>query len=221
MQPRFIFFIFPSEKHVFQRGNAQKTGFSPLKWGFSRGETTFFSGKTPFFPRENGLFSCISREENVKMQTGLQGFHLAAEEICMGMQTSFQQILEEKIRMQNPPGAAPGESFPDRDHAQDPAHLAYLLGSLQVSYFRPTAAKIYPAPPTPPPRPHVLNEAQIKALSFFTLHGVTLSPAFTRRELKKAFRSLALRLHPDTNKGTSGPFIELKQMYESLSVLFN
>ncbi len=57
-------------------------------------------------------------------------------------------------------------------------------------------------------------------MDFFTHHGIALSPAFTRGELKKAFRTLALRLHPDMNKGAVSAFIELKNNYETLNVLF-
>jgi hypothetical protein len=131
----------------------------------------------------------------------------------MGTEASFQQILEEKIHARSR-SERPG---PPPPLEQDPAHLAYLLGTLGVSYWRPQTTKIYPMAPRPAPRPHVLTADQQQAFEFFTLHGTPLSPAFTPRELKKAFRGLALKLHPDMNKGTSvGPFMELKQNYETL-----
>lgn len=140
----------------------------------------------------------------------------------MGRESTFQEILEEKL--QSP--SQKMTSFSLNPSFEDPAHLAYLLGNLQVSYWRPPSARIYPAGPRPLPRPHALSPGQQSAFDFFTqqlllVEGMALSPAFSRRELKRAFRRLALRLHPDTNKGTPGPFIELKMHYESLLYLFS
>ncbi|MBS1970761.1 MAG: DnaJ domain-containing protein [Bdellovibrionales bacterium] len=114
---------------------------------------------------------------------------------------------------EQPPHSAP--------HSQDPAHLAYLMGTLGPAYFRPQTSRAYPSRPKPPPPPHALSEAQRAAYDFFALHGNTLSPAFSQKELKKAFRVLALKLHPDTNKGAvASAFIELKKNYETLMDLF-
>lgn len=137
----------------------------------------------------------------------------------MKARASFEQILAEKIhsrRQENLAGRGSQESY----QAQDPAHLAYLLGLRGATFTRPPMAKIYPSRPKPPPAPHVLTESQASARAFFVLQGVELSPAFTEGELKKAFRLLALKLHPDMNKGASGAFIELKKNYETLRGLF-
>ncbi len=139
----------------------------------------------------------------------------------MQAQASFHEILERKMKAQSPePLAAQG--FEQAPHCQDPAHLAYLMGTLgPAAYFRPQTARAYPSRPKPPPPPHALSEAQKAAYDFFALHGNTLTPAFSQRGLKKAFRVLALKLHPDTNKGAvAGAFIELKKNYETLMDLF-
>lgn len=113
------------------------------------------------------------------------------------------------------------QGFDHSSHSQDPAHLAYLMGTLGPAYFRPQTSRAYPSRPKPPPPPHSLTETQQDAASFFTSYSAALSPAFSQRELKKAFRTLALQLHPDTNKGTTaGAFIELKKNYETLMSLF-
>jgi len=137
----------------------------------------------------------------------------------MGTQVSFQQILEEKIQARSPESRT-GSTFDQSTQVQDPAHLAYLMGHLGPSYFRPATTKIYPSRPKPPPPPHTLSMEQSMARDFFFLQGVELTPAFSQRELKRAFRTLALKLHPDMNKGASGAFIELKNHYETLSDLF-
>jgi len=142
-----------------------------------------------------------------------------AEERGMNARASFQQILEEKIHSRQRETLA-GRGSQEPSQSQDPAHLAYLLGLRGATFTRPSAAKIYPSRPKPPPPPHNLTESQAAARGFFVLQGVELSPAFTEGELKKAFRLLALKLHPDMNKGASGAFIELKKNYETLRELF-
>jgi hypothetical protein len=136
----------------------------------------------------------------------------------MGTQPSFQQILEEKIQAHSQEFAST-TAFSEGISEQDPAHLAFLLGNLNATYWRPQATKAYPAKPKPAPRPHVLNDEQQLSFQFFQSHGAILSVAFTGKELKKAFRMLALRLHPDMNKGAQGPFIDLKKNYETLRAL--
>lgn len=143
----------------------------------------------------------------------------------MQPRVSFHEILERKIKAQS--GAESHETqsaqgFEQSQHSQDPAHLAYLMGILGPAYFRPQAGRAYPSRPKPPPPPHALSEAQKTAMDFFHLHGSALNPAFSQKELKKAFRGLALKLHPDTNKGAvASAFIELKKNYETLMGLFN
>lgn len=139
----------------------------------------------------------------------------------MGTQVSFQQILEEKLQAKSHKNLS-GQSIEQTSQTLDPAHLAYLMGHLGPAFFRPQTHKIYPARPKPPLPPHSLSGEQGQARDFFLLQGVELSPAFSQRELKKAFRSLALRLHPDTNKGApEDAFIRLKTNYEILLTLFN
>ena len=143
----------------------------------------------------------------------------------MRSEASFQQILERKLQAQSTSEhqkAHAQTAFDHSHHFQDPAHLAYLMGTLGPAYFRPPARHAYPSRPKPPSPPHTLNEAQGAAAAFFANYGMPLTPAFSQRELKKAFRLLALRLHPDTNKGTlAGAFIELKKNYETLMGVFN
>jgi hypothetical protein len=144
----------------------------------------------------------------------------------MRTEASFQQILESKIKRQSQSQNQENhvqqafEQFPQQPMNQDPAHLAYLMGQMNPIFFRP-ARKVYPSRPKPPPPPHSLTEEQRLAISFFALYGVTLSPAFPQKELKKAFRTLALKLHPDTNKGAVSAFIDLKNNYETLNELFS
>lgn len=157
-------------------------------------------------------------------EAGLEHFPSGTDKKTMQSRASFHEILESKIKAQSnaqSPETLSPQGFDHSQHSQDPAHLAYLMGTLGPAYFRPQPHRAYPSRPKPPPPPHTLNEAQQAASEFFALHGNTLSPAFSQKELKKAFRVLALKLHPDTNKGAvASAFIELKNNYETLMDLF-
>jgi hypothetical protein len=164
----------------------------------------------------------------------------------MRANTSFQSILERKLgqdperKLGQDPERKLGQDQTDTPSArttsatvdQDPAHLAFLLGALNKSTYQGPLTKVYPTRPKPPPPPHSLNSSQQIAYEFFVSHCTQIStetglegtlelgPAFTQKQLKNAFRRVALRLHPDMNKGASGPFIELKQHYEELLQIF-
>ncbi len=81
-----------------------------------------------------------------------------------------------------------------------------------------------PRPPsesTPTPRKkHVLNELQKQSLVYFWGFQIHLKEDFTSVQLKKAFRSLAHKLHPDRNHGKTKAFIELKAHYNCLLSVF-
>lgn len=153
----------------------------------------------------------------------------------------FAQILEGKIRndIENSMGISANsqqkqstqrpETFSQsKEIDTDPAHLAYLMS--QVNMLKTanspretsnTSFKTgYPQPAPRPVKPHSLTPLQARAHRFFASHGLELSPAFSAKELKKGFWTLAKKLHPDCSKGSSGPFIELKSAYRELQTLF-
>ncbi len=114
------------------------------------------------------------------------------------------------------------ESFGQRSEIDtDPAHLAYLMSQLKTA--KTSISPLKSSYPKPAPRPrteHSLTPLQSRALRFFTSHGVDLGSAFTAKELKKGFWTLAKKLHPDHSKGSGAPFIELKSAYRELQTLF-
>lgn len=97
--------------------------------------------------------------------------------------------------------------------SSEPAHLSFLLGTVRVSLpqrLPPRQVKwgIRQNPVTPRPRrpEHKLSESQRLAMSWFHENGESLEPDFTEGELKKAYRRLALRFHPDRPGGTPHRF---------------
>ena len=132
----------------------------------------------------------------------------------MSFQASFKQILREKMH-----GTQAEKSFAGTILDSDPAHLAFLMS--QVSRVQSPAPRgKYPAPAVRPQRKaHTLNAAQTQAFNFFTIYIHDFSPAFTEGELRKAFRKLALILHPD-HGGQAEQFMDLKANYETLQTIF-
>jgi len=77
-----------------------------------------------------------------------------------------------------------------------------------------------PLNPEIPRVKHVLSEEQSMAFAYFLNWKLGLRQDFTDKELKKIFRKLALKLHPDRNQGSSRFYLELKKNYELLNSVF-
>ena len=151
----------------------------------------------------------------------------------MGNFTSFAEILEQKIRREietdyaqdlaltrelqaSPvPHSAPFQSLEDtlitlpKMHFQSPRFFT-------KAYQTSRGPKAVPKPLMP----HALNEVQQQAHQFFVKYQEVLSMSFTVQELKKSFRRLALRFHPDREYGSATHFAELKKAHESLVEVF-
>jgi len=76
-----------------------------------------------------------------------------------------------------------------------------------------------PLPSARPRRKHTLNEKQAQAWAYFFQWKTGLREDFTSEELRRAFRQLAHRLHPDRNQGHSSHYLELKLHYETLKAV--
>lgn len=99
-----------------------------------------------------------------------------------------------------------------------------LVGKITPQRFMASqqAARVYhQLRPHPKPRPaHVLSSEQTQAFQFFLFYGSDLHDNFTSKELKSAFRKLALKLHPDQG-GQAEAFLSLKKAFERLQMVWS
>jgi hypothetical protein len=136
----------------------------------------------------------------------------------MSRQPLFSEILEAKLENQG--DLKQFNHCSSRDFDTDPAHLAYLMSQVQrLKTPLKAANKAYPHFPSRPITPYNLTELEAKAQAFFQNWSETLSPRFSRAELRSAFRRLAKKLHPDLSPSSAQEFMELKKSYEILKLI--
>lgn len=125
---------------------------------------------------------------------------------------TFMEILIEKVGENKSNSAA-------LEYDTSPRHMSYIMGlqgkntNQQAS---PRAWNYY----KPKPRPaHALTTQQCESLDFFNQFNADLKNNFNGLELKKAFRQLAKKFHPDVSKisGSAEIFINLKKHYDILT----
>lgn len=141
---------------------------------------------------------------------------------------SFQQILEEKlnsqqVKMTKTEPSSMANSFcvsPKGRATLDPAHLAFLLGTIPRAYCSGQPSGAHQKYARPPRKPHLLNEMQREAFHYFEAQQTSLPADFSCAQLKNAYRSLAHRFHPDKKGGSQASFLILKFHYDCLKGLF-
>jgi hypothetical protein len=106
----------------------------------------------------------------------------------------FARVLDEKL--------AAGEA-----EARAPFRPAPVFGFFDFSAppgqaFRPRPTPRC-APPPPPPQPRRLSKRQHQALDDLNTLGASLDITFTADDLRRAFRTLAHRYHPDRHPRTT------------------
>lgn len=142
----------------------------------------------------------------------------------MKSNSSFAEILSSKIEQNEQVISSKTQSLRDND----PYAFAYMLGHFGKHEFRKSTKDCFTQQKFPigfhkyqiQARPnHKLNPNQEIAFLFFQHWSAQLERNFTKIDLKKCFRKLAIKLHPD-HGGTAQLFIELKKHYEELLLVF-
>jgi hypothetical protein len=151
------------------------------------------------------------------------------KEIKQEIETEIQREIDAWLEQSSETTTATGPHSPSTARLDNsPDCLAALLGIVQPLRQNPEAkAHLYhrhrpKVRPTPRPRPaHALSETQVAALHFFRNSGQSeLQSNYSMAELKTAFRHLALRFHPDRPQGSAALFIQLKNAYDCLRLVF-
>ncbi len=110
----------------------------------------------------------------------------------------------------------------------DPYGLAYMLGHFGKYEFKKSTKDCFTQQKyrfglnkyqVQSRREHNLNPEQENSFLFFHNWSCHFERNFSKIELKKTFRKLAIKLHPD-HGGTAQLFIELKKHYETLMLIF-
>lgn len=132
----------------------------------------------------------------------------------MSQAPRFQDILESKL--QEKEAFSLGKSATFTRESPLPTAVGALLGHLETALWvprspyaksKPTMAKP-PRPSTPPPS---FSSEEKESWQWFLTQGEDLGSRPSSLGLKKAYRRLALKLHPDRNQGQGELFLELKK----------
>jgi hypothetical protein len=142
----------------------------------------------------------------------------------MGDFHSFAQILEKKIRKEiEKDFISPSENTSSPETKIQSELWTHLVGQLNTIHFSTDRkGQIYHRNrPAPRPRPdHQMTTEQEQAYQFFVNQRVVLAKNFSQSDLKKAFRILALKLHPDQG-GNAFQFQSLIAAKKTLESLFH
>lgn len=145
--------------------------------------------------------------------------------ITMHSQSEFAKILEKKLQQDPLRSQKQGNSDPQGSqfNIKEPLETwGSLLGNMSAlnfsQSFHSTDYKKFHAPPKPRPA-NKLSQDQLTAFLFFAAHSAKLEANFNNKDLKRAFRTLAFKMHPD-HGGNPQTFLELKAAYDLLAAVF-
>lgn len=164
--------------------------------------------------------------------------HAIANQTEKESMKSFAEILKDTIsRDKNSSRASQSPVF-SRENATttsmfDSAFFRYqtfekdiLLQCEPIQFHFAKSSKVYPkgttsAQPQAAERtPHSLDSRQQMAFEFYVAAGASLTLAFNREELKRSFRQLAKKLHPD-HGGSALDFRRLLEHHKYLLAVFS
>ncbi len=135
---------------------------------------------------------------------------------------SFAEILEHKIRKEilaefQSEKQASKPNFPSEKPVYPHNFTSVMIDLDPIFLPKDSRAQEYHKHKRtpPPPKPHVFSATQQKAFDLFQQLGAGLNPGYRLSELKKAFRQLCLKHHPDRG-GSSDKFGLIKPAYSEL-----
>lgn len=147
------------------------------------------------------------------------------------MNKNFQDILNEKIGKQER-RVKPLSGAPIQEESISYNLLFHLNNSLNIKLYKTNpsysfneAKPVTKAEPITPIKPvekvetygyFVSFDGKAEAKLFFASHNESISENLSIESLKKSFRKLALKLHPDTTGGDAEAFISLRLHYKAL-----
>jgi hypothetical protein len=145
----------------------------------------------------------------------------------MGSFQSFAEILEKKIRKEIEKDFHSSSQTFSSENVENSSAVqselwTHLVGQMNPYHFTADqkAAVYHRNRPAPRPRPdHKLTASQAIAFSFFQAHKMELPANFSSNDLKRVFRILALRMHPDQG-GSISDFRTLLAARAELQQLF-
>jgi hypothetical protein len=174
------------------------------------------------FPSENLEFS--SEKGQFSTFSPLEILNLNRRNV-MQRQSEFAKILEKKLHEgprseQKPTNSSSANPFSETKKPFEP--WTELIGNLSAASFargfHNTQYKKFQSPPKARPA-NKLSQDQLTAFLFFAAHGIKMEPNFTLKDVKKAFRTLAFKMHPDRG-GSTQTFLELKAAQDILLQVF-
>ncbi len=151
------------------------------------------------------------------------------------MNKTFLEILGDQILKQTLQKSSDFHSENAVATGNDPTCITQLLARLQPltstnnqtsssqaiqnpTKFKSTGYRLYIK--ENPPRKHRLDTDQWIIWNQWRKWGLSLTESFTRKDLKKAYRLLALRHHPDRTTGSATEFQQIKKDYDRLLQVF-
>lgn len=152
----------------------------------------------------------------------------------MGRFTEFAEELEKRIRREvekefqarNPSSFTTSKSaitpeFPSEIDSL-PTGFSWIVGEgLRVHITHQNSKQghsAYGVKPRPPRPPHSLSEIQKSAFDFFRKMKVELEDNFSLQDLRRAWRKLALKCHPDQG-GSAEMFRSAQSAYQKLQTV--
>lgn len=130
----------------------------------------------------------------------------------MRNKSEFESILEKILRPEPPVEDAKVEF----SQGYELNFTFEVKNPLEGNFKASSYAKIVRLQPEVKPQKRNFTRAQLFSMKHLNFFGAKLSEYSTDKEIKSAFKKLALKYHPDHSPGNTDTFRSIKQAYDSL-----